>query len=121
MAKSRLSVSWFEIPVKNMKRAVKFYSAALRVKFVPMEAGGTTIHAFMGAKMPIGALIKDPTNKPSKSGSILYFETSDVKATLKRVAKAGGKVVLPAMSIGDYGTIGQFTDTEGNRIALHAS
>jgi len=75
----------------------------------------------MGAKMPIGALIKDPTNKPSKSGSILYFETSDVKATLKRVAKAGGKVVLPAMSIGDYGTIGQFTDTEGNRIALHAS
>jgi len=50
MAKSRLSVSWFEIPVKNMKRAVKFYSAALRVKFVPMEAGGTTIHASWGPR-----------------------------------------------------------------------
>jgi predicted enzyme related to lactoylglutathione lyase len=36
------------------------------------------------------------------------------------VAKAGGKVVLPVMSIGKYGKISQFIDSEGNRVALHS-
>jgi predicted enzyme related to lactoylglutathione lyase len=37
-----------------------------------------------------------------------------------RVDAAGGKLLFPKMSIGEFGFISQFIDTEGNRIGLHS-
>jgi predicted enzyme related to lactoylglutathione lyase len=34
--------------------------------------------------------------------------------------KGGGKIIIPKMAIGEYGFIGHFEDTEGNRIGLHS-
>lgn len=40
---------------------------------------------------------------------------------LGRVEKAGGKVVLPKAAITpELGYFAMFTDTEGNRVALHS-
>jgi predicted enzyme related to lactoylglutathione lyase len=44
-----------------------------------------------------------------------------VAAALARVEKAGGKSVMPKTSIGEYGFIGGFVDTEGNRLYLHSN
>jgi predicted enzyme related to lactoylglutathione lyase len=44
----------------------------------------------------------------------------DLEAAMGRVSAAGGKVLLPKMSIGEYGVIAHFQDSEGNRVALHA-
>jgi predicted enzyme related to lactoylglutathione lyase len=37
------------------------------------------------------------------------------------VVKAGGTVVMPKTSIGPNGFMAFFTDTEGNRVAMHSN
>ncbi len=67
-----------------------------------------------------GALIKGGTYKPSHTGTIVYFTVDDIGEILRRVNANGGKIVLPKKSIGQYGFIAHFDDTEGNRLALHS-
>ncbi|WP_336298543.1 MULTISPECIES: VOC family protein [Zeaxanthinibacter] len=60
--------------------------------------------------------------KPSDShGPLVYFTSADVQQELDRVERAGGKIVNPKTLIKeDVGYMAVFTDTEGNRIALHS-
>jgi hypothetical protein len=36
------------------------------------------------------------------------------------VVERGGMVLNPKMNIGEYGFVGHFEDSEGNRVALHS-
>lgn len=49
----------------------------------------------------------------------MYFSVGDIDGTLKKIIAGGGKIILPKMSIGEYGVVAQFEDSEGNRVALH--
>jgi len=116
-------VSWFEIPVRDLKRARKFYEKVLdrelklesmdqyEMAFFPMESG---------APGAAGTLIKGETYSPSSAGTVVYFTVDDIDETLRRITANGGKTVLPKKSIGKYGFIAHFEDTEGNRLALHS-
>ena len=70
-----------------------------------------------------GALVNsDGFHKPSATdGPLIYLNGNpDVQVFLDRVEAAGGKIVVPKMEISpEYGDMGVFLDTEGNRIALH--
>ena len=56
---------------------------------------------------------------PSHAGTVVYFTVDDIDARLGKVQANGGKVLLPKMGIGEYGSIAQFEDSEGSRVALH--
>jgi predicted enzyme related to lactoylglutathione lyase len=61
--------------------------------------------------------------KPSSTlGPLIYLNGNpDVQIILDRVEKAGGKILVPKTQISpEYGYMGVFIDTEGNRIGLHA-
>ena len=73
-----------------------------------------------GAPGCIGALAMGPTYKPSMDGARVYFHTDDTDATLQVVVNNGGKIEYPKTSIGELGSVAEFIDTEGNRIALHS-
>ena len=53
-------------------------------------------------------------------GTVVYFSVDDIEETLLIVNANGGKTLLPKMSIGEYGFIAHFEDTEGNRLAVHS-
>ena len=116
------AIHWFEIPVTNLDRAVKFYSEVLEVNFKVEVFGGmhmavflTETHEGIG-----GALIVDAKRNPSQHGTLPYLNaTAKLSACLDRVQKAGGNVIMQRTDIGDPGFIGQFEDTEGNIIGLH--
>jgi predicted enzyme related to lactoylglutathione lyase len=44
----------------------------------------------------------------------------NIENVLKKIERNGGKTLAPKSSIGEYGFIGLFEDTEGNRIGLHS-
>ena len=67
-----------------------------------------------------GALVKHPMGKPGPGGTMVYFQCDDVSVEVDRVEAAGGKVMMPKTSIGDYGFIAMFSDTEGNHVGLHS-
>jgi predicted enzyme related to lactoylglutathione lyase len=113
----------FEIPVKDLGRARKFYEKVLdrkltledmdefKMAFFPMEKDAT------GAA---GMLVKGESYEPSHAGTIVYFSVDDIEETVRRINTNGGKTLLPKKSIGVYGFIAHFEDTEGNRLALHS-
>ncbi len=122
-------VGWFEIPVKNMDRAVKFYNTVFQIEIMVQQFGPTTMGWFpfpqdKNAKGSGGSLIHNPAHyKPSKDGALVYFtsRTGDLADELSRIEKAGGKIERSKTQISeDHGYMALFTDTEGNRVALHS-
>lgn len=112
---------YFEIPVTNMERAKKFYTAVIKVDFTEEIIDNNQMALFPFAEKEAGitgALAKGETYKPSKTGALIYFHTTDIESTLKTAVQNGGKILYPKTSTGQYGYVAEFEDTEGNRIAL---
>lgn len=118
-------VNWFEIPVKNMERAMKFYKDVLGYSFEQKKMDAMEI-AFFPSKMEAwgcgGMLVRQEKSKPSSTGTLVYFTSpsGDLANELAKVTKAGGKVSQPKTSIQEYGFMAVFFDTEGNSVALHS-
>jgi uncharacterized protein len=120
-------VGWFEIPVTDMNRAVKFYETVFDFKLQREKMGELDMAWFPWkeeAPGSPGSLVCMPDfYKPSGDGAVLYFtaNSGDVSIELSRVEKAGGKVLMERKKISDeHGFMALFLDTEGNRIALHS-
>lgn len=115
-------VNWFEIPVTDLERAIRFYSTVLELELMESEMGPNKMGWFpmeldmMGAA---GTLIQGEGYTPSHEGSLVYINVDAIDPTLKSIYANGGKVLLPRTDIGQHGFIAHFEDTEGNRVALH--
>lgn len=117
-------VNWFEIPVKNLANAKKFYEAALEIEIAESEMGPNKMGWFpmeMGATGSAGTLVQGEGYVPSHEGSLVYLHVDQIDPTLEAINAAGGKTLMPRVSIGEHGFIAHFADTEGNRVALHES
>jgi predicted enzyme related to lactoylglutathione lyase len=129
-------VNWFEIPVNDLGRARKFYESIfgielpLRHPYMEVADVGTSL---VGAPMEMawfpmernvpgaaGTLMKSKGYTPSHQGTMIYFSVDDINEVLRKVDQSGGKSLAPKTSIGEYGFIGLFEDSEGNRIGLHS-
>ena len=116
-------VNWFEIPVKDIGRARKFYEKVLGLELSPYDMEPFTMAFFpmtQGAQGAAGSLIKGESYEPSHAGTVVYFSVDDIEEILRRINANGGKTLMPKKSIGQYGFIAHFEDTEGNRLALHS-
>ena len=116
-------VVWFEIPVKDLNRAMKFYSKVMAVELQPMDMGPSKMAFFPFAPgVASGALAESKESAPSEKGTLVYLNGGgDLTIPLKRVEAAGGKILQGKTSIGEHGFIATFKDTEGNRVALHSA
>jgi hypothetical protein len=115
------AINWFEIPVSDMERAARFYSAIFGVELATMETMGMLMSFFPAENGVGGALVKSADHIPSTAGAVLYLNGGDDLApVLERVDSAGGTVVMPKTGIGENGFIAFFTDTEGNKVGLHS-
>jgi len=114
-------INWVEIPVADIKRAIKFYSAILEADFHQMEMGGNYYALFPSEdKFNCGALVQGEYYKPSQDGVLIYLDgRKDLNIILSKVKAAGGQVIMEKMYLAkEAGYIGIFTDTEGNKIGL---
>jgi predicted enzyme related to lactoylglutathione lyase len=124
MTKKYNPVVYFEIPVTNMERAIKFYKSVLHFSFEKevIDNNEMALFPFSDENAGIsGALAKGEIYKPTKDGVVIYFNTLNIDETLKRAVENGGQLLYPKTSIGDLGFVAEFQDSEGNRIALHQS
>lgn len=120
------AVGWFEIPVTDMDRAVKFYETVFEAKLERNMVGEIDMAWFpmVDGKGSAGSLVfHKEWYTPSQEGTLVYFTaySGDLSNELSRVEMAGGKILAPKKSIGEYGFMAVVLDTEGNRIALHST
>ena len=119
----RNPVSYFEIPVTNIDRAVAFYEVVFATSFER-----TTIDDLDMALFPSkengdgisGALVRGESYTPSKKGPRIYFSVDSIDLILSRVVANSGTVAYPKTAIGKLGWVAEFIDSEGNQIALHS-
>ena len=114
-------INWVEISVADMDRACKFYGSVLGVDFHRMEMGGFTYALFPTEdRFNAGALVKGPDRVPGGGGTLIYLDGSpDLAEILKKVAKAGGRVLMEKTLLSkEAGYAGLFLDSEGNSIGL---
>jgi uncharacterized protein len=123
----RNSVGWFEIPVSDMKRAIKFYEKVLDVKLSHQILGKLEMAWFPeienGPGSPGSLVFHKEFYKPSSDGVLIYFTSpsGDIKNEENRIEGAGGKVLIPKRLISEeIGYMTVILDSEGNRIALHS-
>ena len=126
MEKTANALNWFEIPAKDITRAKKFYESIFNVQMADMpEMMGMKMTGFpaeMGNGKVSGALAQSQMHKPSTDGAVVYLNANpSIQNVIERIEKNGGKVVMPKTQISpEIGYMAFFTDTEGNKVGLHA-
>lgn len=119
-------VGWFEIPVKDLDRAIAFYEKVFDFKLNKQTLGPLEMAWFpMLDEKPgsTGTLVKHEMYTPSEDGVLVYFtaHSGDLANELSRVEDAGGKILQPKKQISEeYGYMALILDTEGNKVALHS-
>jgi uncharacterized protein len=118
-------VVWFDIPVLDLERAVRFYSVVLGAPLEMVQAGfGTPTIALLphpeGAIT--GCLVQTTDGNPGEGGPLIYLSAQGrLDEAVAAAQMNGGTVVKPRHSVGSAGSRAIVIDTEGNRIALHST
>jgi hypothetical protein len=102
-----------EVTGKDGKALQHFYSEAFGWKLDTNNPGGYGLARDGEFTSGIGAA------QPGVPGGVtFYVRTDDAKATLAKVEKLGGKVIMPLTEVAPDTTIALFTDPEGHIIGL---
>jgi predicted enzyme related to lactoylglutathione lyase len=122
------TLCWTDIPVTNLDRATKFYSAVLGKEVNKMSEGGFEYallpHEEQNASgcLCVSGDSVGTENKPSQNGPLIYLSVEGRLDDAVKIAKSnGGKVLEEKTQIGPHGFRAVIVDSEGNRIALHSS
>lgn len=120
MKKMSNPVVYFEIPVKDMDRAIKFYSTVFHFDFKKetIDHNEMALFPFVDENAGIsGALAKGEIYKPTKDGVLIYFASENIHETVQLATANGGQILYPVTDNG-IGLVAELEDPEGNRIAL---
>jgi uncharacterized protein len=115
------AITWFEIPAENLERAQRFYETILEKPLIVQPSDGENIAIFPCEDGGVrGCLVE--TAHPSGHGTVVYLNVNGrLDRTLELVTANGGRVELAKTELPrGIGWIAKITDSEGNRVGLHA-
>lgn len=116
-------IVWVDIPVRDLERSVKFYSAVLNMEVSLQEYGDYRFALLPHENNNVaGCLVPSHESEPSLNGPLIYLNCDGRLAAGVQAAKAhGGKVLEEPKMIGPHGFRAVIVDSEGNKLALHSS
>jgi predicted enzyme related to lactoylglutathione lyase len=117
----------FEMPAENRQRMADFYSKTFgwKTQMLGKDMGNyviatTTESDEKGPKKPgaiNGGFFPKSDDMPAQYPSVVVA-VDDINDSMKKVMKAGGKVLGEPMEIPGVGQYVSFFDTEGNRVSM---
>lgn len=109
------TVTWWEIPVKDLEPAQAFYGGVFGWTFQPFGEGYAGVYSegtMIGGLSQAGA-------EDGGEGVRVYVNVGDLEATLAAVEANGGAVKTPRQEVGgDMGWWANFIDSQGRVIGL---
>lgn len=118
------AINWFEIPVHNLDRAADFYETLLASPLRRETIATSQLGIFSSDETGVGGCLiaGDEVPAPAANGTLIYLNAKpSLDVVLARVEAAGGRITTPKVKLpGDMGVFAHITDTEGNRVGLHA-
>jgi len=130
------NVIWFEIPVKNLDRAMIFYSEVLGIPLEKKMLHKIEYGIFDKKKTSVGGVLVEKPEQVGKGVSLFFFVNILTDAIDSAMAN-GGKIVTPktllkqmnqegktilAQNLIDnqVGYFAEILDSEGNQLALYS-
>jgi len=117
----------FEMPCDDRARVTKFYESAFGWKmrqfgedmgnYIVAETSETAEGRPTRAGAINGGFFPRKPDWPAQYPSVV-IAVDDIRASMRKVTGAGGKVLGEPMEIPGVGQYVSFTDTEGNRVSL---
>lgn len=113
-------VVWVDIPVVDLERAIRFYSAVLG-RPLPTHGEGEAKMAFLPSESgDVGGCFVKGEPGPGATGPLIYLNCSGrLDDAVAAAEEAGGALLVPPQSIAPHGRRAVILDSEGNRVALH--
>jgi predicted enzyme related to lactoylglutathione lyase len=112
---------WFDIPVADLDRAARFYSAVLSVNVEKHSHGDFSFCVVEHHDGNGGCLVNDEA-EISAGGVLVYLNVDGrIQDAVSKVVPNGGTVTKPIHSIMPHGFRAIILDSEGNRVALHSN
>lgn len=118
------AINWFEIPVVDFDRALRFYSALYDTD-LPARDNGTVNMGFIPYDHGNGiggTICAGEGYRPSANGVKVYLNGGDdLGPMLSRVEDAGGRILEQKHELAPgVGFCALIEDTEGNHVYLHS-
>src|SRR3954469_23614057 len=111
---------WFDIPVADLDRAVRFYQAVLAVRIAKESFGDLSLGVIEHEHGNGGCLVLSK-EEIAAGGVLLYLNANGrIRDAVSKVVPNGGSVIQDTHAIGPHGFRAIVLDSEGNRIALHS-
>ena len=111
----------FEIPAKNISKAIDFYESILDIKIEKMEVQNRKmgILPYEGQQVA-GVIIEAEGYEPSSNGVTIYLNAGEnLQSILDKITPNGGKILVPKTPHADQnGFFAIFIDCEGNKLGL---
>jgi predicted enzyme related to lactoylglutathione lyase len=122
------AISWFEIPVKNIDQAQRFYETvlgkSLHREVFPMGGQDYTLAIFAAPDEGVKGCLQSgaDTPEPSTQGTLVYLDCSpSIDAALERAQAADAQLLKPKTALPPgMGFIAHLRDPDGNRVGLHS-
>lgn len=113
------TVVWFDLPVKDLKRAMAFYEKVLGA---PLKEDFEGVASFPHGEGTVsGCLVRTDKAQPSTKGALIYLNVNGrLEDAIRQVRENGGKVEEDRHQIGEWGFRALVIDSEGNRVGLHS-
>ena len=113
-------IVWCDIPVKDLDRAIKFYSAVLGQTVSKESHGEMNFGLLPHTDGSVGGcLVKTDDTKPSTNGPLIYLNCENrLDAAISAVEKNGGKILKPKHQIAPCDFRAVILDSKA--IALHS-
>ena len=107
----------FEIPAKNPAKLSEFYKKSFGWAFKDSGMKGMKYWMIQTEKKPkVGGGMYKKDNP--KQGPVNYYNTANIDASITKVKKNGGKIVVPKAEIPGMGFSAVALDPEGNMVGL---
>ena len=113
------TIGHIEIPAKGRADLGKFYAEMFGWTIQPMDDKGAKYTVWQAGNMRGGFPDVDKDNQPGDV--IIYIDSDDIEADLKKAKSLGAKIVREKSEIPNVGWWGVFKDPTGNTIALFTS
>ncbi len=113
---SKRAIVHIEIPAQSRPGSAEFYHKVFGWEFQHMTDPSPYSMSESENKIGLGLPDVDDTYKPGNV--IVYLDSDDVAADLKKIEAAGGKRLSEPFKVGEMGEMAFFADPTGNRLAL---
>ena len=110
-------IAHIEIPARGRADLAKFYADMFGWEIQPMDERGMNYTVWHSGNNRGGFPDVDDDNQPGEV--IIYIESDDIEADLKKIEARGGKRLKDKTEIPGVAWYALFTDPTGNRMGLY--